>query len=420
MAHPLFILMAIMPLQWMKFASIGPFSVAPPYLAALLALAFAASAQAQRRSSWLFLKANAYWIVPFLFYLLLLWLALQGSRATNMAPRQAVYLAVAVAFGAGLAIAPRVRTLLRWGGLAGIILFVGMIEIEARKLGLSWGPAVAQFVQSGDLDYMVYSFFRAAFNASNPGGEITIVASAKNEPAVWLLIAAILYRAAWDRPEPDRAGQLLFLAVIFLLICLNTRSVLLAAAGSAGVATVLRVGIAARPGKGAWLLGALLFGLAVTAASWIISTGTPLLSTLQDRFAFDDTSSGTRLLQYSGAMERIEPAFFTGSGFAEVEGQTVHNLFLSAWMHAGLPAFALVLLTIGGLVAAWIATTLRMLRHPQDWVLPLRFGWVSALPLLAFFRIWLSGDAGHLFMGEWLALGAYQGLLLRNASMLTR
>lgn len=412
--HPIFILMAIMPLQWMKLATLGPFSVTPPYLAAVLAIVFALSSPARRLSGVRFLEANVYWIIPFTLYLLILWIVLIDSRAANMAPRQAVYMLAALAFGASLAAEQRLAPLLRWGCMAGIALFIAVVEVQAQKVGMSWGPAVVQFLASGDLDHMVYSFFRAAFNAGNADGEITVVASAKNEPAVWLLIAAIMYRAAWDGKGPDRKGQAVFLLVIFLLILLNTRSVLLTAAGSLVLAHILTSGAPRRIGMRTWLLAIIGLPMAALAAAWFVSGGSAVVSTLQERLSFADSSSGARLVQFAYAIEKIEADMLLGSGYSQVEGHVVHNLFLSAWMHAGTPAFLLVLMVIFGLVSGWFAMMLRVKREPQRWVLPMRFEWVSALPLLAFFRVWLSGDAGHLAMGEWLALGAYLGLLLRN------
>ena len=120
------------------------------------------------------------------------------------------------------------------------------------------------------------------------------------------------------------------------------------------------------------------------------------------------------MLQADVALERIAQHPLTGSGFYEVGGFQVHNLFLNAWMNAGILAFLLVVSFYLILVGRWVAFVWSLVRHPERWVLPLAPEWVAPLPLLPFFRVWLSGDGGNLFLGEWIAVAAFLGLILAN------
>lgn len=135
---------------------------------------------------------------------------------------------------------------------------------------------------------------------------------------------------------------------------------------------------------------------------------------MSDRFAFDDASAAARVVQFETAIERIEKHPITGSGFYEIEGYTVHNLFLSAWMNAGIVAFLLVVCFYILLIGRWLTFVWTIARHPDQWVLPLAPEWIATLPLLPFFRVWLSGDGGNLFLGEWIAIAAFLGAILAN------
>ena len=52
--------------------------------------------------------------------------------------------------------------------------------------------------------------------------------------------------------------------------------------------------------------------------------------------------------------------------------------------------------------------------QPQRWTLHVAPEWVAALPLCPFFRVWLSGAGGNLFLGEWMAMGTFLGMLFAN------
>jgi O-antigen ligase len=157
------------------------------------------------------------------------------------------------------------------------------------------------------------------------------------------------------------------------------------------------------------LVGVLAVGIAIS-----MSTPTPVGELLGDRFAFDDASAAARVLQFEAAIDRIEAHPITGSGFYEVGGYTVHNLFLSAWMNAGIFAFLLVVCCYVFLVGRWMSFIWTLTTNRERWVLPLAPEWVAPLPLLPFFRVWLSGDGGNLFLGEWIAVAAFLGLMLAN------
>jgi O-antigen ligase len=165
-------------------------------------------------------------------------------------------------------------------------------------------------------------------------------------------------------------------------------------------------------------LVALLALLVAVLAFYLPDTGAS--TTLSDRFAFDDYSAASRIEQYEQAIEQIERSPITGSGYFEANGHIIHNLFLAAWVHAGIAAFALVLMFYIVLILRWVGIVASVAKRPRRWILPVSFEWIAPLPILPLFRVWLSGDSGSLFFGEWIALAAFFGCVLANELMRRR
>jgi O-antigen ligase len=135
---------------------------------------------------------------------------------------------------------------------------------------------------------------------------------------------------------------------------------------------------------------------------------------MSDRFSFEDQSTASRVQQYEAAVVKIKEHPLIGNGYFELDGKPIHNLFLSSWVHAGLAAFVLVLAFYLALLGRWLSILLTVITYPERWVIPIAFEWIAPLPILPLFRVWLSGDGGHLFLGEWLALSAFLGIVLAN------
>ena len=411
--HPISLLLATMCIQWVVLASVGQYSLKLPYAAFGLVILFAVSGQRRIRACVFFVRQNGYWILPFILYIILLSAALYGSGGHNPGPRQLFYLTGCIAFAGCLAAARDMGAVLRAGATLAIGLFIVVVEFMARGLGLSWIDAIREFVTSGDLHFVVFSFLRPIFNSLDPTGEVTFVASQKNSIAVCVLVAGLLFRAGSAKPKSDILGMIHTAVILFLLLLLNTRSVIIVAGVS--LILVMTLGELAKRVHNLQVLALkALAAILAVAIAISLSTPTPVGELIGDRFAFDDASAAARVVQFEAAIDRIEEHPITGSGFYEVAGYTVHNLFLSAWMNAGIFAFLFVVSFYVLLVGRWVSFVWNLVRHPERWVLPLAPEWVAPLPLLPFFRVWLSGDGGNLFLGEWIAVAAFLGLILAN------
>ncbi len=412
--HPVTILLATLCIQWVALAKVGPFTVQVPYVTLLLVVFFVFTGPRKIAGAAAYLRSNISWVAPWAVYLPILLAVLVNSDGANIAPRQIFYLIGGLALGACVATARDIRLILRIGAGLGIAVFIIVIEMMARGIGLSWYDAIYHFVSDGNLKFVTYSFFRDIFNSIDPRADLAISAARKNDIAACVLVLALVFRSASKSPQRDLAGTLFLGVAAALLILLNTRSVLIVAALSLIVATV--VGAVMHPGKKAVsislkLLAVVALGIFAAQLSLGNSAAT---NTLGERFAFDDYSTSARMSQYDSALASIEKHPLTGAGYFLVDGRPIHNLFLGAWVHAGIFAFMLVVAFYVALFLRWAATLLIFTRSPEIWVLPIAFEWIAPLPIMPLFRVWLSGDAGHPYLSEWIAIAIFFGCCLAN------
>jgi len=412
--NPAVLLFALLSFEWFTVAQVGGFSVRLPHLAVLLGIAMAAGAPRVVLAGAALLARWAPFVLPYALYLMILYLVLHATEARGMAVRQIFFLASFVVVGAWLAAAQDIRRVIRWAGAACLVVLVVGTELIARSIGSSWAEAVGRFVTRGDLDFVFYDFFRGIFNVTLDGGEDFVKASQKNAVAVAVLAAMFLLRAGGDPARRDVVGTGVTGLSLFLLLMLNSRSVLLVAGLGLGLVALLHVLRDWRPSVAGAVGAILAFVVAAAALTALFYTDNAMIAAIGERLAFEDDSAASRLDQYGWALQRIEGHLLLGGGYAELDGQPVHNLLLGALMHAGLAAFALVLAAYVSLLVFWVGFMRRLVTDPGWWVLPVRSEWIAALPLLPIVRVWLSGDAGHPGLAEWAALAAFFGVLQAN------
>lgn len=412
--NPVTILLATICIQWVVLAEVGNYSLHVPYLALGTVVLYAFTSRNRLAASLLYVRRNAIWTSALVIYFIILAAVLSGSAGENMPPRQLFYLVCGIAFAACIATAQNLSMIFRIGSGLGLLLFVIFVEILARSIGLSWIDAITRFLQSGNLQFVIYSFFRAVFNSIDPTRDVAFSSSTKNTIASCVLVLGLLFRSGSANPQRDVIGMAVIGVALGLLVLLNTRSVLITAGGSLFLATA--IGAMTRNAQNTVLLILKLLGLlALVVVAVQLSAGDSAVSaTLGDRFAFDDYSSAARMDQYRTALDRIQQHPFRGSGYFEVGGLPIHNIFLSSWMYAGLVAFLLVVVFYVTVLVRWLVFLVTVVTTPGRWVLPLAVEWVAPLPLLPLFRVWLSGDSGHFAIGEWIAISAFFGCCLAN------
>lgn len=399
-------------LQWVSLGTLNDVSLKVPYVALALVILYACTGPQKIANMALMVRRNAIWIAPFAGYLLIMGIILSDSPAANSAPRQALYLIGSIALAASLAANRHLARTFRFGAALGIVVLLVAVEVLARSIGLSWSRAIEEFI-SGNLSFVVYSFFREVFNAVDPTGD-PLGASTKNEVAVGALVLGLLFRSTSKITSRDFIGMAFIGLVLGLLLLLNTRSVIIAAGLSLIVVTL--VSAARQPHRS---LPFLLVKIAAAIALVVLAAGSAfpidaVSSTLGERFAFTDDSTASRLDQYQAGLAQIELHPLTGSGYFEVDGRVIHNLFISAWVQGGLPAFIFAVLFYVGLLGSWLAFIWRAVKRPRSWVLPIAPEWIAALPIMPLFRVWSSGDGGNMYLGEWVAVACFFGCCLAN------
>jgi hypothetical protein len=402
-------------LQWIALGDVGPFRLLLPYFALGIVAVYAALSGRRLKAALLYMRENAAWLTPVAVYVVMMTAILWGSAAENVSPRQIFYLVGGIALAASIATTRNIAAVFRTGGLLALVTLVVFIEFLARRIGLSWIDAIEEFFGRGNLKYLIYDFFTPIFNSIDQSTSDAFSASTKNEVANALLVVALLLRSGSAKPQRDLIGMACMAFALGLLVMLNDRSVLIAAAASLLIATALgavagSVGnMAVLAVKLAALLGVVVVGIAA------MSTDSGMFGTLNQRFAFDDPSTAARLSQYHGALAMIEKHPFAGNGYFTIDGKySIHDAFLSAWSYGGLIAFLLVVIFYLAVLISWARFVISVTRDHDKWVLPLAVEWVAALPFMPLFRMWLSGEGGILKFGEWMAISAFFGCLLAN------
>lgn len=410
--NPIAIVLATICLQWVAVGSVGSFSLKLPYVALALVILYVFTSPRKITNAVLVIRRNVFWLAPFAAFLLIIGLIQIGSPVANSAPRQTFYLIGFVALAASIASTRNLARTLRLGAAAGMAIFLGSVEYLARSIGLSWLDALREFAH-GNLHFVVYSFFRAVFNAVDPLGD-PMGASTKNEVAVGVLVLGLVFCSAARKHSRDMAGSA-FMALSFgLLLLLNTRSVIIAAGLSLMV--VMIVGTTAQPRSSVPSLlvkggGALALAILVAGASLPTDA---MFGTLGERFAFDDGSTGARFTQFREALAAIERNPLVGNGYFQVGEHVVHNMFLNAWVQGGLAAFLLSVAFYVGLLVSWLTFQWQVIKRPRSWVLPIAPQWLAPLPVMPLFRVWSSGDGGNMYLGEWIAISCFFGCWLAN------
>lgn len=405
---------ATLTLTWVPVTSLGGFDLRLPYLVALVlggVLCLLPTQLATGLSS--VLRMILPWLAAYVLYLMLLQMNLAGGSTKGMVFRQFFFLTCALTLAVGLVAAHADARILRQGGMLAIVSFFAFTEYLAHRIGLSWTGTLMHFLTTGDLGFVFYHFLREMFLMVVPEG-VDVPASNKNIVAVCMFTAMVLMRAGYTGKGADRIGGFVTAFTLLTLVVFNTRSVLLMAALGLPLAAwigVLRRGVRS-PGEFYVKTAMIVLGALVLVL--ILSVGSAAMDEVAARLSFEDQSTEGRFNQYSWAFSRIEQSPLIGSGLVEIKGQVVHNLFIGAWLHAGLVPFLLVVGAYLGLFLSWVLFVFRLVAAPGGWVLPVQVEWVAILPLLPLFRMWVAGDAGHPGFGEWIAFGAFFGLVAAN------
>jgi hypothetical protein len=413
------LLLTTMGMHWVRLIQIGPYTLEAYHLGAM-ALIVATSCSARGvEGVWRVTRSNIAWLTPLAVYLVFLWPAVSGTPGYSILVRQIYFLITAICVAGYVANASSSRRVVRVGSVLGLLAFVLTLQYSALQTGLSLPRAIADFAGSGNMQALIYRFFRPVFNAlARETGELAFGAAIGNAIGTSLLVLASLMLASRMRTvrRMDVAGFVSFIIVLGFAVLMNSRSVLIA-----GIISVLWSTIVGRlaHGFGSWtelMIGVLLFTMVGTIGILIATNAELGFNAVRDSFSFSDASTEGRLEQFQWAVSLINARPLWGNGYLLMEnGLPIHNLFLSAWAYVGLIGFLAVVAFYVVVSLSWLRATVMVLT-PRRWGIDWRPGWVIALMILPLFRVWISGGGGHPAYAEWVALGTFFGLLVRNDS----
>lgn len=406
---------ACLPLTWVHLVGLGGFDLTVPYAMSIV-LGFVLLAVLPRAldAALHFASVGGVWLAAYGLYLIILAMHLAGMPDKGLLTRQVFFLLCATLFATSLILTRGAPGPLRIGGLGALLGFIAVSEVVAWSIGLSWLVAVERFVVQGDFEFLIYQFFRGIFQEAS-GSIEEVPAALKNAVSAGIFVSLIVFRIGHTSDRPDRVGQIMTCLVLVILLMLSTRSVLLVTLVALPIAFGIATARRPRLNVNGLIASGIVVLIGVCGVGLVLSSLDAATTVLEDRFSFGDASVNGRLEQFSFALSGIERSVFVGSGLEEINGQLVHNLFLGAWLHGGLGAFLLILTAYLLLVGAWIRTVAVFTLTPSSWVLPIRVEWVAVLPVLAFFRVWVGGDAGHPGYPEWLSIFGFFALVTTNS-----
>jgi O-antigen ligase len=413
-------------MYWVGFGRLGSFSLEGFHVGLLFILVFATCTPRGISGMLRVLNASWYWLLAFFSYLLVLLPAVVGTDGFGIWVVQAYFAAAFLALAGWCAGLPAPHRALRLGASLGLLAFVLVLEYSARRVGTSVPSALMQFVSTGNYNQLIYGFFRSAFNAlsasSGAGADVDSLqfrATVTNAIAAVLLVLAITYRAGAEKAT-DPTGSAAMLFALSMAVLLDARSVFIGGVASFVMAIVLKY--QASPVRTpAILIAWVLFGAVAAGLVAAANPDSAAVNALSGGYRFEDASSESRLLQYRWALSLIEERIVVGHGWLENEqAYPIHNLFLSAWAYAGLPAFICVIVFYCGIFGLWVHHLIGTIKGGQYWRLRARPEWIAVLPILPLFRVWLSGGGGHMSAGEWIALAIFVGVMLQNQTVSKR
>jgi hypothetical protein len=406
---------SFMGIYWFKVAELGEFSLEAYHVGMLCIVTATCASFYSPAPIFRVLVYCTPWFLAYLAYLIFFIPAAAGTPAVGLLVRQTLFVAGFLCIAAYFLRTRTPAKSLRRGALIGFVLYIAFTEYSARQIDKSLVTATADFLASGSFRNLTYGFFRPVFNSFEDGTDLAFVASLTNSVAVSLLVLCICFRIGYAKRGLDVIGVLFTLSTIVFALLLDARSVVLAAFVSFLVAFLIRL-MTARAVSLTEMLGWCFAVIVFVSVVYVAAIGsTSALDSIASAFQFRDSSVESRWSQYSWALGLIEDRLIWGHGYLENEqGYPIHNLFLSSWAYSGFVGFALISMFYFGLVFAWLRWLYLAITRQDYWTLTLRPEWVAVLPVLPLFRMWISGAGGLPGYGEWIALGVFVGLVMRN------
>lgn len=389
-----FFTFALGPLQWITLLDVG-LSLKPMHPPFFLAAAIGWFRFSRGQVSVELIKAVMPFILIYTAYLSVLLLSVMWGGTLTFTFKYLVYFMCALGFMFLLSTYEddALMSLLFWSGVSASLFFIGIAAITLAAKGVNLLDVIGRALINGNPQLLQFMVFRNLFN--NPdsldGNTVGVALRHTSLGFVYigfLLAAATARRSFWSWAGLFIAGSIILLSVSRSL----TITIMLAF-------SPLLFGLTRKyPSTTMFSL------LGVAVALLILPTYVDFNGVTQiidERFS--SLGEDGRISMYDIAMGLINerPILGYGSGYYHDYGghkqHQVHNLFLGAWIQAGIPCLLLAISYTLFLITLYIKRLSYYIGEPAKICL---LG-ILVLPL---FRTQISGSAGNYNLPEWICI----------------
>jgi hypothetical protein len=429
-AHSFGLVVLLMPFQWIALYEIADRSLKPVHigLAAvavgffLIGRPFERLVAAARASDW-FAVLFAIYVNMMLFALI--WTV--GPIAGGIIVfKQGMYFAVFLMLAGTVVGIPsdRMARAIRWAVPTGFLIFCAAGVLVFAMIGQNLFLQITAAIIRADPKFLQFGVYPVMFKLAGgkPQGEDaeTFGTNLRNTlvGAFFLYMVLLnIYRPLWRTARMQLIATAFSLLGIMLILLSVSRSNALALAIALSIVAGIKLLRGWRPTMSSLVIGfaamAVLFGGLMAAPG--VATGA--LSIVDQRVS--EVSHNTRIAMLQEVVQPLEEHPVRGSGInstvpiAVGKDARMHNVFAVAWFEVGLWALVVAILFNAAIVIAWGRLIWRVIKYPDDWVIPVAPHWVAALPVLPLLRAQLSGG-GAFTLIEWSCLALFFGLIARN------
>lgn len=406
---PTLLTLSLLPIQWISLFTIGSKRIKTAHLALLLLGALFVLSRRQRKNALILaVRSWPFWcsVSAYLLWTAMATASVRGTINIEDFLRQGVYFAIWLMLASRvMLLGDRLYPTLYYTGLAALLTFFLALAISALKAGISLSDS-AHSLLLGDLNSFALHFILPLMNSFGDG-DLELSLSIKNAIAGMLLANLMVFLAGNSKLATGRQrGIGLLVTTCYLIIIPLTLS---RSAIAVLALMFLLFGCRFLLTKGPLFAVASACLLLLAIAASLPVGGNTLLDVFTSIFIEHQSSYASRLQQYAVASTLITDHPWVGQGAGlRVGPSLIHNLFLAAWAQAGIVALFLASSLYVSTLLAWLQWLPRGLKVPG------RAGsfslWISALPVLPLFRVWISGDGGNLDPPGWIALALFFGI----------
>lgn len=396
----IFFTFALGPLQWITLLDVG-LSLKPMHPPLFLAAAIGWARFSQGRVSAELIRAILPFVLLYIGYLSLLFLSVLWGGTLTFTVKYLIYFICALGFMFLLATYDydELMRVLFWGGISSSLFFVGVAALTLAANGVNLLDVVLRALITGNPAILQFVVFRNLFDAAaGDGGDAASVAL--RHTSLGFVYIGFMLAAATARSSLWSWAGLLFAGSIILITVSRSLTITVILALSPLVYGLSRK----HPTTSLFALFGVFIAVLILPL-YVDFSG--FAKIIDERFSSLSEDGRFRMYDIAVGLINDRPLLGYGSGYYDDFGghkeHQVHNLFLGAWIQAGvLSLFCAVGFTL------FLATLYfkRLAYYISDPSKVCLLG-ILVLPL---FRTQISGSGGNYNLPEWICIAIVMSL----------